>query len=493
MWRLRLIRFRLTLTYTLLLTGAFALFSAGIFLALHVVLYDNLQNKLNAAAQNVVQGVTVNLKQNSAPFNFSLKITSETYSGDVGPSVLRTGFFDANGRLMTGDHKGDSSLGSNPKVKQAMAKSMLSGTKQTVNVPTKNGDSTVMAVPLQDGAAEYVLLVQSSVQDVEDTLGLLVRILILSAVAMTMLSATGAWFLTGRLLRPIDMITDKARRITAHDLSQRLDIDTPDEFGRLAGTFDNMIARLQASFDRQKRFTSDASHELRTPLTVMQADISLALRRPRSNDEYRRTLESTQEEVSRLSHIVADLLTLARLDTDTAQIVHEPVALDELVEGVVGGLRPLASDKSILLTSVIEGPVVIDGDSTRLKQLVINLVDNAIAYTPEGGHVHVGLSSSDERVSLTVRDNGMGIEADQIPHIFERFYRGVEARHQHHQGTGLGLAIAQSAAIAHQGHIEVTSVVGQGSVFTFVLPRVGPPQVLEETGRLNWPLPAAVG
>src|SRR6185437_2742111 len=179
----------------------------------------------------------------------------------------------------------------NPKVKQAMAKSMLSGTKQTVNVPTKNGDSTVMAVPLQDGAAEYVLLVQSSVQDVEDTLGLLVRILILSAVAMTMLSATGAWFLTGRLLRPIDQITDKARRITAHDLSQRLDIDTPDEFGRLAGTFDNMIARLQASFDRQKRFTSDASHELRTPLTVMQADISLALRRPRSNDEYRRTLE----------------------------------------------------------------------------------------------------------------------------------------------------------------------------------------------------------
>jgi len=490
MRRLRLIRFRLTLTYTLLLTGAFALFSAGIFLALHIVLYDNFQSKVQQAAESVGKGAKVSLSYGSYPnYHISLHVNSETYGGDVGQSILRTVFLDANGNPIAGDAKGDSHLASSPQVQQIVKKSLASGSNESVNVKTKSGDTTILAMPLNYGIGQYVLLVQSSVQEVEDTLQLLLRILVLSAVAMTVISATGAWFLTGRVLRPIDEITEKARRITAHDLSQRLNIATQDEFGRLAGTFDGMIARLEASFDRQKRFTSDASHEMRTPLTIMQADISLALRRPRSNDEYKRTLESAQEEVTRLSHIVTDLLTLARLDTDLAQIAHEPVALDELINGVVNGLRPLATDRSILLSYAIDGPATISGDSTRLKQLFINLIDNAISYSPNGGYVHVGLTSTPDWVMVTVKDNGMGIQPYQLEHIFERFYRTEEARLRNHAGTGLGLAIAQGAAQAHQGRIEVSSVVGHGTVFTVLLPRDATQEILSETGNLTWPLP----
>ena len=490
MRRLRLIRFRLTLTYTLLLTGAFALFSAGIFLTLHIVLYGNFQNKLQQAAESVGKSTKVSVSYSAYPnFHINLHVNSETFGGDVGQNVIRTAVVNVNGLQIPGDNKGDTHLASSPQVKQIVQKSLASGSNQSVNVKTNGGDTTIMAVPLTSDAAPYVLLVQSSVQDVEDTLQLLLRILLLSALAMTVISATGAWFLTGRLLRPIDEITDKARRITAHDLSQRLNIATQDEFGRLAGTFDGMIARLEASFDRQKRFTSDASHEMRTPLTVMQADISLALRRPRTNEEYKRTLESAQEEVSRLSHIVTDLLTLARLDTDLARIAHEPVALDELINGVVSGLRPLATDRSILLSYAIDGPATISGDSTRLKQLFINLIDNAISYSPNGGYVHVGLTSTPDWVMTTVRDNGMGIQPYQLTHIFERFYRAEEARVRNHEGTGLGLAIAQSAAQAHQGRIEVSSVVGQGTVFTVLLPRDATQEILSDTGNLTWPLP----
>jgi heavy metal sensor kinase len=297
--------------------------------------------------------------------------------------------------------------------------------------------------------------------------------MIMAAIVMTLLSGAGAWFLTGRVLRPIDDMSKRVRRITIHDLNERLVIRQRDEIGRLAMTFNDMISRLQASFERQKRFTSDASHELRTPLTVMQADIDLALRRPRSADEYRETLESAQEEVARLSHIVSDLLTLTRLDTDVAFIEHEPVALHELLDSVVAGLQPLARERSIKLTCRIEAPATIVGDITRLKQLFINLLDNAINYTPDGGHVHVALDLHGDEVMVTVSDTGMGIEPEHLPHIFERFYRADQARSRVHEGTGLGLAIARSSALAHNGRIEVSSAVGVGTTFTVILPRSG--------------------
>jgi heavy metal sensor kinase len=484
MWRFRLIRFRLTLIYTLLLTGAFALFSVGIFVGLDQVLNNDFYNRLSDAADNVVKDSKITATWSARPYyHISLHVDSETVGGDQN-SVGKTGFFDVNGQPLPGDQKGDPKLAKDPKTRQLLDNALVKGSPQTMTVQGKHGDTTVLAVPINNNVASYVLVLQESRQQVEDTLSLLQRILILSMLAFTGLSVIGAWFLTGRVLRPIDQITDTVRRITARDLSQRLAVDSPDEIGRLAGTFNDMIARLQASFERQKRFTSDASHELRTPLTVMQADISLALRRPRSAPEYQHTLESAQEEVARLSHIVNDLLTLTRLDTDVAQVAHEPVALDDLLGTVVAGLRPLAAEKRIAVTYTINAPVTIPGDVTRLKQLFVNLIDNALAYTPDGGAIRVALVALPDLIEVTVSDTGIGIAPEHLPHIFERFYRADEARARNHEGTGLGLAIAQSSAQAHQGCIEVSSEVGQGSTFRVQLPPKGVLAGQDEAARL---------
>jgi len=480
MWRFRLIRFRLTLTYTLLLAAAFALFSGAIVIGLNNVLYNNFEQSVQQAATKVVK----QFKITSVPVGYPdigvhVNVTAETASGDVNTSkdyqyaflgANGQPLFDPNGHPVTSSKPADPKVTTNPKTKQAITQALVSQSPQSLTLEGSNGDNGVVVVPIEDQA---VLVLQASEQDTEDTVSLLQRTIIMAAAVMTLLSGAGAWFLTGRILRPIDDMSKRVRKITIHDLNERLRIRQHDEIGRLASTFNDMIARLQASFDRQKRFTSDASHELRTPLTVMQADIDLALRRPRSVEEYRETLQSAQEEVTRLSHIVSDLLTLTRLDTDVAFVEHEPVALDDLIDSIVTGMQPLAKDRGILLTHMLEGPATILGDITRLKQLFINLLDNALNYTPLGGHIYVAVETTLDEIRVSISDSGIGIEPEHLPHVFERFYRADQARSRNHEGTGLGLAIAQSSAQAHHGRIEVSSVIGAGSVFTVILPSSG--------------------
>jgi heavy metal sensor kinase len=280
----------------------------------------------------------------------------------------------------------------------------------------------------------------------------------------------GGWLLAGRALRPIDELTRRAQQISAHDLRQRLNLDQDDELGRMAATFDDMIVRLEEAFARQKRFTSDASHELRTPLTVMQAELGLALARPRSAEEYRQTLVSMDEEVNRLSSIVNDLLMLTRIDVDPAGIPHEPVALHELLMGLVGRVRAIAAERDIAVSTDHLEPVTVVGDPTRLRQLFTNLLDNALTYTQPGGRVTLRLERTRDGARISVSDTGIGIAAEDLPRIFERFYRADEARAQNPHGTGLGLAISQSVAQAHRGEITVQSAPGAGTTFTVLLP-----------------------
>lgn len=497
MKRLRSIRVRLTLTYTLLLSGIFVLFSVGLFMALNNIIYDNFYSQINAAAEKVAKSVNVSVKF-LPNIGEELKVESETVGGDVNTSTstIKANFLNANGQIIPNSPKGDPNVATSTAAKNVAGQALANGSPQHTTVPTKNGDTSLVAVPMSlPGTAyagsfptymgSYVVLMQSSLQQVEQQIALLKYILMASAAAVMLLSACGSWFLTGRVLQPITQITDKVRKITAQDLNQRLNIPARDEIGRMAATFDDMIDRLQASFERQKRFTSDASHELRTPLAVMQADLSLALRRPRSAPEYRGTLESAQEEVSRLSHIVNDLLVLARLDTDVAQIGREPVQLDDLIERVVARLRPLATERSIRLRYTINAPATMIGDQTRLKQVFINLLDNAIAYTPDGGSIHVSMVTDGMQAEVTVADTGIGIPPEDVPHVFERFYRSEEARTRNHEGTGLGLAIAQKVVQAHQGRIEVSSTPGKGTTFQVFLPLQGPLTGQGVTGRLS--------
>ncbi|HTU00385.1 MAG TPA: ATP-binding protein, partial [Candidatus Sulfotelmatobacter sp.] len=299
------------------------------------------------------------------------------------------------------------------------------------------------------------------------------------------LAGGGGWLLARRALRPVDQMTLAARRIEAEDLSLRIaGPRTDDELGRLARTLNEMLARLEAGFAQVRRFSADASHELRTPLTVLRGEIEVALRSPRDSDEYRRVLSSTLEEVERMARLVEDLLLLSRADAGGLRWESERVELDHLVEEVAKQGDVLARGKQIHVRLKDLAPLVVQGDGRRLKQLLLNLVDNAIKYTPDGGQVSLGLRTTPaessggpvsspaarEEVEITVQDTGIGIPPDEIPRIFERFYRADPARSREAGGAGLGLCIGKTIAEAHGGRIEVNSTPGVGSTFRVLLP-----------------------
>jgi signal transduction histidine kinase len=231
-----------------------------------------------------------------------------------------------------------------------------------------------------------------------------------------------------------------------------------------------MFERLQRAFESQRRFVGDAAHELRTPLTAMKGNVEVALQRDRSTEEYQDVLSTTLGQVEHLARLVKSLLTLTQFSGEHPPIDLKPVLMGPLIKELASELSILAEEKGCLFTTHIQEVPQVLGDAGQLKQLVINLLDNAIRHTPHDGSVTVTLQSSADQVRLTVEDTGSGIAAEHLPHIFERFYRADPARDRESGGTGLGLAIAQEIVLAHNGTINVQSEVGKGSVFTVSLP-----------------------
>ena len=286
-----------------------------------------------------------------------------------------------------------------------------------------------------------------------------------------LLTVLGGWLLAGRALEPVEEITSAARSISATDLSRRINLGRQDELGRLAGTFDEMIGRLEQAFHEQRRLAADVSHELRSPLAIVEAQVSLALRRARAAGDYRAALENVQEEVDHMSAMVNQLLLLARADAGEEPVAREEIDLAAQVRAVVELVEPLAADKGLTLRMEARETILVNGDAGRLRQLLLNLLTNAFAHTPAGGIVTVTLAAEDERAVLTVGDNGEGIAADDLPHIFERFYRADRARRRDAGNSGLGLSIVSWIVEAHGGTIDVASAPGQGTTFTVGLPR----------------------
>jgi heavy metal sensor kinase len=294
-------------------------------------------------------------------------------------------------------------------------------------------------------------------------------ILLTTIVPMALLFAgIGGLFLAGRAFGPIDRITRTAAAISAEDLQGRLPDEvarTPGELGRLATTFNHMLDRLERAFRRQRQFTADASHELRAPLSVALGQVDVALQRPRTADEYQEVLHGLREDIIRLRGLVSALLELARADAHQTQLVSEPIDLGELVHQVAEAMAPLADERGVRLQTQPSPGVVIQGDQARLMQLLVNLVDNGLNYTPRGGSVCIGNQRGDEANTavLFVSDTGRGIAPEHLPHVFERFYRADPARSA--GGAGLGLAISSWIAQMHGGRIEVESQPGDGSTF----------------------------
>ena len=244
-----------------------------------------------------------------------------------------------------------------------------------------------------------------------------------------------------------------------------------DELGRLAATLNEMLDRLERSFTQMQRFTADAAHELRTPLAVIRNEAEVALRTPRSAEEYTRVLETLLEEVVRLSEMADQLLFLCRQDAGLNPSAREEVRLDELLLAVTENMRLVADEKGVVLVLADNPPCTVRGDAHQLRRVFYNLIDNAVKYTPAAGTVRVASRCDGESVVVTVSDTGVGITGEHLPRIFDRFYRVDQSRAG--DGAGLGLAICRSVVRATGGSIEVTSEVGRGSKFTMELPAIG--------------------
>jgi two-component system, OmpR family, sensor kinase len=288
-----------------------------------------------------------------------------------------------------------------------------------------------------------------------------------------LISIIGGWFLAHKSLKPVDELTKTAKEITAQNLSRRLPTNrVDDELGRLTEQFNDMISRLQASFAQIQQFSADASHELRTPLTIMRGEIEVALRNQRLAKDSRELLQSINDELIRLSSIVESLMILVKSDTGRLVFNMQPIALDEFIEQLFEETKVLAESKKIKVKLEHSQPIRINGDAVRLKQLFLNLIDNALKYTPPRGHVTLTLAKKEGDALLAVKDNGIGIPRKDQTKIFERFYRvdRSEENIEDAGGSGLGLSIAKWITEAHHGIIEVKSREGKGSTFTVRLP-----------------------
>ena len=320
----------------------------------------------------------------------------------------------------------------------------------------------------------YTIAAAIDESSLRDTLWTLAAILAMGIPFAVGLAIAAGYFLAGRVLSPVGTMADKARRITANSLGERLPVGNPrDEFGRLATVFNDTLAHLHDSFDRLNRFTADASHELRTPLTAMRSVGEVALQGPPDASKYREVIGSMLEEVDRLTRLVESLLVLTRADSGAAAPAREVVELAAIASEVTDHLRVLAEEKQQSLSVQTVARVQAVCDPAILRLGLMNLLHNAIKFTPKGGAIRVrAKATASGHPSIEVEDTGPGIPVAHRERIFERFYRADPARARESGGAGLGLAIARWAVAANGGRIELESEESRGSLFRIVLPGV---------------------
>lgn len=466
-------------------------------------LMADVDNRLLSTAEDIGTGIKegVALSANSvAPVEFE----------DVVP---RLGSFASRGLLIQiADPTGVVVRTSEYAPKEALVSEDKPPTSAPKFVSTTWGGDAMRAVHYPvivtdaSGTLWYVgaVIIGERLTTMHETLNSLRQVLLVTSALGLALALVGGWMLAGRALRPVDRVTAAAARIaegdsTAASLATRLPVPpTDDELARLSATFNAMLDRLQASFRAQERFVADASHELRTPLTAIRGNVDVLSRQARARNraisasDLGPALEDIRHESDRMRRLLDDLLLLARADTGReadAKASHEyaPVRLDLIAAESLRSAAALANGQVLEL----EAPraVEVAGDRDRLHQLLMILLDNAIRHTPHSGRVRVAVAATaDGTARIAVRDEGEGIAAEHLSHIFERFYRADGARGRSSGGTGLGLAIARAIVLAHGGEISVSSAPGRGSTFLVTLPRatlVDQPVVSEERPTLT--------
>jgi heavy metal sensor kinase len=327
-----------------------------------------------------------------------------------------------------------------------------------------------LPIPRQ-GQVRYVLHAEASMLLYQQTLKALVMLLTAGSGTILLVAWVGSGWLAKKVLTPIEVLSTGAETMSEADLGKRFTLDSAyQEFRRLTQAFNSVMDRFQRSSEIQRSFCDIAAHEMKTPLTILQGNLEVALLKARTSEEYREALINNLEQVGRLIALTRSLLTLAKFTSGKPPVHLVPLALEPMIQDMVDELTLLADDRRITLSFESQSVPPVLGDAQWLKQALINLLDNALHYTPSGGAVTVRLQAVGEGVAVAVEDTGHGIEPEHLPHLFERFYRTDWARAKDSGGTGLGLPIVKEIAEAHGGTISVTSQVDKGSVFTLRLP-----------------------
>lgn len=450
------LRLRLTLLYSTLMGGILLVISAAVIIVVTALLFNNIDNMLDAAHRVVLSKIKVN---ELGKIETNLKFTD--ISSDVYMQV-----WGLDGELQASFGIFDNFIN------KPFDPDALHTTKPVYRDTDADGlHIRVLSIPLQRrGHVIAILQLASSLDVVDAARKSLTDVLSIIWVVAVLFSGIVVWFTLGQTLKPLGAITETVEQINrADDLSRRIPYQGPedDEIGNLVGSFNQTLERLEALFTSQQRLLADVSHELRTPLTVIKGNADL-MRRMKSLDE--ESLTSIDQEAGRLTRLVGGLLLLAQAESGKLTLNMKRVELDLLLTEVFQEMSILAGSKVHVRLNEIDQAYV-NGDRDRLKQVFINLVANAIQYTPQGGEVFLSLEKIGEQARVIVRDTGPGIPAEDLPHIFERFYRAEKSRTRREStGFGLGLSIANWIVERHGGRIEVNSQERKGTTFAIWLP-----------------------
>ena len=461
------IRSRLTAWYVTLLAIILILFSVLLNYFLAKRLHESVDNSLTVSATVVATSATMRLGNSPLP---GLNQLFEQFMNQGNLNKFYR-IYDGSGNV--GSRSKNISASQFPLSQGAYADA-LEG-KNSYETFTVGGQQPIRVITmpiLLEGKLINLVQVGTSLEAVQETLRNLKIFLFTAVPSVLILAALFLRFMARRALKPISRIIDTAREIgQGQELSKRIPVlKIKDELGQLALTFNEMMNRLENSFAQMRQFSSDASHELRTPLTVLKGQNELILSKQRKPEEYQEVISSNLEEINYMSKVLEDLFVLSKSDENQVNIDYKPVDLRALVEEVFKHAEILAEEKNIKIIITFLEPIEIKGDEVRLRQMVWNVLQNGIKYTQQGGELKISLQNEGDFALLNIQDTGIGISEEDLPLIFNRFYRVDKARTRDEGGSGLGLSICRQIAEAHKGKIEVESKLGVGTRFKIRLP-----------------------
>jgi heavy metal sensor kinase len=466
------VRTRLTLWYVCVLALVLVAFSLGVYLLIARNLHDRLDNSLRDSIAAMERLLPYELDEGESFQKSAVSAVEEPYYPNQ--SVV---IFDALGNQLSAKTSPNEIPASLPVAPHEILDRIRFDIAPNNASSAGNGRrvaSRRLTIPKHQ--ATYLLVASQSLDALANELALVRRIFVIAIPLALALAGVGGWLLARKSLAPVVAMSERARRISGENVEDRLPVTNPrDELGRLAITFNEMLERLTASLSQQRQFMTDASHELRTPLHVIRTSVDVTLGKlNRDKREYREALEITSAQVRRLSRIVEDMFLLARADAGRRPLERLDFYLDELLGETARAANVLAASREVNIVTDLAPDSAWRGDEGLMRQMMLNLLDNAIKFTPPGGRVELNLARHTSGYEITVSDTGVGIPRAAQDHVFDRFFRANGARSQSQDtngsGAGLGLSIARWIAEAHEGRLELRHSDPHGSIFVVTLP-----------------------